>query len=298
MADARPAVQRELCSAWDLFDPEVYARTVLKDAALDNGHVVARSVDQVANTEHLRCLRNLEVDITKDRVADLKFLESVRDLTRLALFPNGTVSAAPLAEHLQLQELYLRRGGRWTELKVIRRLSKLRILGIYQQPHMRSLTFLADLRSLEGIGLFGMDRITDYQPITTMSSLRSLTITGFRRADALAPIAELSELRGLALHNSNAADFEHVLPRFNNVQRCRGWKSGTARFRVCRLCAICLPSDICCCRLAQRSRTCGLCGKWRACTPLRCGTSTTSTSRRWPTCSCNCSSAGQAPSEV
>ncbi|MCC8243974.1 NACHT domain-containing protein [Saccharothrix sp. NEAU-S10] len=216
--DRRQAVQLELAKAWEYFDPERYAREVLADAPLRSGTI---HVTEARLVKHLPLLRNLSWTTLRlaGPHADFRLVRGVPHLKYLHQDVEGDIDLAPLAEHTELQQLFIPGAqgyrnldalevlpdleelalGKLAELDGLARLRKLDFLAVRLLPEAGP--SLAPLRHLplRYLGLYWgatpevLDDIADHFP-----GLESLHLGG-EIAQRLDPVTGLKKLRELTL---------------------------------------------------------------------------------------------------
>ncbi|MEH1125409.1 NACHT domain-containing protein [Micromonospora sp. CPCC 206061] len=93
--DSRLAVVDALIQAWPRFDPDEYARIVLRDSPLRAGELVIDDRAQLPALRHLRHLRYLTVSSLDMEPVDLGFVRDLSDLRHLSV--SNCASLTPLA---------------------------------------------------------------------------------------------------------------------------------------------------------------------------------------------------------
>ncbi len=169
-SDPRLRVQRQLVSAWEYFDPNDYADSVLADAPLDNGRVDIRSA---ALLPALRRLRHLTwSSFRNDQAFDLERLSVAPHLAQLSLASAFTGDLKSLARHTNLQHVDLAVGKRQLDLGVFATLPNLTSLHLNDLAADQDLTTLAGLGGLSALGVPGVPVTAPF--LTQFSALVSL----------------------------------------------------------------------------------------------------------------------------
>jgi len=117
--DARGAVQRELASVWEYFDPDDYAGQVLADAPLNRGEIDVRSAVQLPALPKLRRLTGTSINL--DERLDVARLAEVPHLRSLQLWQGLDGDLGRLAEHRELTNLDLGFHHRRADLSFLNR---------------------------------------------------------------------------------------------------------------------------------------------------------------------------------
>lgn len=196
--DARKTVVRELLRAWPRFDPEEYARTVLTDHPLSDGHLTVEDRRLLPALRHLRHLHSLRVSVFDNEPVDIHF---IRDLSKLAwvnvpdlhdlgplagtavegiwqsLFDRSSpeaLSLAPLADLPQLRSLGVA-GRKVSHIDTLHQLTQLDTLYLFRLDSAAAVEALTPLRSLQNLGV-GAPDLVDLRPICTFEGLGNLAI--------------------------------------------------------------------------------------------------------------------------
>lgn len=197
--DTRPTVQSEIERAWKYFDPERFADVVLADSPLRDGEFEIRSRRFFPYVSCLRRLTSLSVKISADEeVDDLKLLSELPALAALELYCSpARLDLTPLGEHPGLRSLDIWGARRFTGLRVLRSLSRLKVLALYQRLSWRNLASLAYTPQLESLSLGSVEKLDDLAPIGDLSALNDLTLMYYvdralMRLDSVAVVTRLS----------------------------------------------------------------------------------------------------------
>ncbi|ADJ49410.1 large ATP-binding protein [Amycolatopsis mediterranei S699] len=181
--DSRLAVQKQLTQAWQYFDPERYAAEVLADSPLADGVATVEAVRLLPHVRHLKNLAGLSVTLPpSERQADLGALGGLPCLTQVdALFHHTTVvDLAPLSDHPGLVDVALYFAHRFTNVRSLNGLQKLRMLSLFRQSPWHSIDAFGDLTSLTFLALDELRKIEDFAALTSLTNLRTLQLWGVR----------------------------------------------------------------------------------------------------------------------
>jgi hypothetical protein len=216
-ADARVQVIQTLLEAWSGFDPDEYARRVLRDSPMHNGAAVVTDSRLLGAARHLRHLRALEYISSRWADVDLGFLPHLPHLRTLSIVFSSDlmpVARSNLAT-LRIEGGTLRVAGMGAlDVGPLADARELRGLWIPELV-VRNIGALADAPRLETLfisaaGLRGPIR-------ATLSRLRRLSLFGTAAAEDLRRLPQLTpgvthlHLRGLAPNDLQAlADLDHL----------------------------------------------------------------------------------------
>jgi hypothetical protein len=179
--DPRSTVQRELERAWQYFDPQRFAETVLADSPLRNGAFTIYSRRFLPYVSHLRALTSLSVRLPRhERVNDLRSVTGLPALTELRVFcsRDQRVNLAPLGEHNGLRWLRIWSAKQFTGLGTLGAMDRLTHLGLYPMDPWHRIAFLTHTPRLEFLDLGSIERVDNLAPIGDLSALRSLYLEG------------------------------------------------------------------------------------------------------------------------
>lgn len=203
-ADPRHPVQRELVECWEYFDPDLYADEVLADAPLCDGELTVSHQRFLPLLPRLQHVQNLDVTLDGNSVTgafDLTCLDNAQNLVRLQIHDATTadVDLAPLAEHHQLEDVWLNVRGH-SNAQVLSRLNNLRTLGL-RSTNSTELAFLLDLPMLQ---LLSLAPFADENSAQHVSSLGNLT---------LLEVADFTSSALRSVHNSPVSRLMLAQPR-------------------------------------------------------------------------------------
>jgi hypothetical protein len=190
--DPRARVQRQLITAWEHFDPNDYADSVLADAPLDNGEVRIESAALLPALPRLRRLTRTE--IWTSQKLDLAQLTDVPHLTSLSAHVGVAGSLDHLARHTALSFVQLGVGQQRRDLGVLAALPNLSGLYLHNLAADQDLTALAGLTELTGLGVPGV--AVSGELLASLPALTNLQMSppsGWN-GDILTPLARLESL--------------------------------------------------------------------------------------------------------
>ncbi|MCY7343664.1 MAG: NACHT domain-containing protein [Pseudonocardia sp.] len=224
-SDSRSRLQQALIESWEYFQSEVFARDVLKDAALDSGSVTLATTRPIRHLSHLRNIRRLRIDLARlvrDRdpriQEDLAFLVDVPQLVRLDLDTRGITNLSFLNQLIYIEELSLWGAAGLVSGDVLQGMAALKRLLLSEAFLKDGLQSLGGVLSrLQTLGLTSMMgsvdfnhllpanlrtlslrkcKIVGWEQVSRMSTIQSLRI---ERCTTIAlPLKHLSELKQLA----------------------------------------------------------------------------------------------------
>ncbi|MCW6006109.1 hypothetical protein K1W54_16195 [Micromonospora sp. CPCC 205371] len=187
--DSRLGVVDALIQAWPRFDPDEYARIVLRDSPLRAGDLKVDDRGLLPTLRHLRRLRYLTVSSLDLEPVDLGFVRDLPALRHLAV--SNCASLAPLAGY-PLESLRVAATGP-LDLAPTTEMPQLRDLSVRGQVINGQVLPMLDLSSL------GMEALPFHEiGAANWPRLRRLTLHGVR---SMAPLehVELPELERLDL---------------------------------------------------------------------------------------------------
>jgi Leucine-rich repeat (LRR) protein len=194
-ADPREDVQEELIRGWEYFDAELYARRVLADAPLVNGHVSIPARLLIA-ARHLRNLRSLiSSSSLADSVADLSFLHDfTQPLTSLFIQKLRSGDLSPLAACAgTLETLSINSATNIEDRAPICKIPNLKHLYFYV-PDIVDIGFVRNLPELRSLQLRKLTSVTDFTPLQAQTALATLSLDdcpALTQADSLPPCSNL-----------------------------------------------------------------------------------------------------------
>jgi hypothetical protein len=220
--DPRARVQDELITGWEYFEPTEYARRVLADAPLHKGRLRTQEPKVLPSTPLLRRLRQLEVRLPKG--VDLDCLAGFPALTSIGAQGATADSMRALAEHKKLWNIWLFQiPGAIDDVSLLLGLPKLRSLYLYADQFAASLSFLRRLPRLRYLGLSSLDDTRDFAAVSEQDALRGLWLFGCPGLTDVTTLKRLTRLkmlslRGARLGRSGLDDITSCFPQLNTLQ--------------------------------------------------------------------------------
>ena len=190
--DPRPRVQQELARAWQYFDPDDYARTVLADAPLDSGTLNVTAPAVLPAVHHLRNLRRLRATFTG--ATDLTCLRDAPVLTDLTIQGTPAVDLSILADCSTLTHLEVSSVGRVDGAPTLDHLGGLTHLYLAPVEPLHDVAFLGQLEQLRVLWLGGLAEISDLSVLVGLTRLTSLDLLDNPHPLDPATVRGLSEL--------------------------------------------------------------------------------------------------------
>jgi hypothetical protein len=181
-SSTREDIQEELLACWRYFDADEYAREVLAEAHLLDGHLDVSDPDWLAHLGVLRNLRSVAVQIYPQRLADLSSFTGISQAVKILAKVEGDCDLAPLAEHKRLAYLNLGCDGEFKSLSTLSTLEELRSLVLHQGGELADLGFLAGMTRLTRLELVNVST-WDGAVLAGLSGLRSIALR-----DATVPV--------------------------------------------------------------------------------------------------------------
>ena len=178
--DTRVRVRDELLKAWELFDPEEYARRVLPDVR-NLELTTSRSVLLLLlRASHLIHLKSLSLDNFRGMgIGDLSPLTQLTNLSSLSLSRFEHVSdLSPLAQLTNLSSLSLSGFGQVSDLSPLAQLPNLPRLDLRHLPQVSDLSPLAELTNLSSLKLGGLPQVSDLSPLAELENLNRAFLIG------------------------------------------------------------------------------------------------------------------------
>jgi hypothetical protein len=194
--DRRRIVQEELVKGWEYFDADRYARHVLADAPLFDGHLTVPTPRLLRAARHLTHLRSLTSNAAP--LADLSFLHGLdQPLRRLYAFRLQSGDLSPLASCAEsMEELYISTDAAVPDFTPLRALRKLTAFSLFATDII-DLGFVRELPQLRHLYLSNLEQVTDLSPLLAQTSLEHLSVNGcpaLTELDALPPLVGLTYL--------------------------------------------------------------------------------------------------------
>lgn len=199
VGDERSDVVRALIRAWDYFDADVYADTVLSRLPLADHPVVLAHAGQLRAAGRLRGLTDLRVHHPVRGLGFLAELPPLRELWMTDLREGADLS--PLRSHPGLERLMLFGSGTVTGTPILPELAELSWLALPLHDDL-DLNVLCLIPNLGFLSLARAADKTDLSPLTTLPGLRSLhlVLASGSRALGFDELAEMTGLTNLYLH--------------------------------------------------------------------------------------------------
>ncbi len=242
--DSRKSVVKELLRAWPKFDPEEYARTVLKDYPLNDDWFEIRDRQLIPSLCHLSSLKRLALNLDS---VDLSFVRNLPQLQHLSAWdPNGLdlltesqlrslhqgllkitdrdpLSLSPL-RHIPTLTRVMIHGRRVIDIPVLARLPVLKHLGLWELSCVDDLRGLRPLGSLETIQVGGMPDLRDVEPLRFLEHPTSVFVSGCPALEDLSGITSWAQtLQSLGIRTCPAVDLG-TLPELPEVTQLSLWE--------------------------------------------------------------------------
>jgi NACHT conflict system protein/NACHT domain-containing protein len=175
--DSRKGVQTQLAQAWEYFEPEQFAATVLADSPLHQGNISIGASRLLPHVHHLRKLTELEISLNAERHSDLSWLEGTPSLQEVGITfdTNATVDLSSLTQHKQLKYVLLFFAHRYTNVRHLSRLKDLRNLTLFRQTPWRNLNALVGL-PVRFLGLNAVQNLENLDTLNLLKNLKNLNI--------------------------------------------------------------------------------------------------------------------------
>jgi Leucine-rich repeat (LRR) protein len=216
--DPRRRVQHELARAWQYFDPDDYARTVLADAPLDDGTLDVTAPAVLPAVHHLRNVRRLRATLTG--VADLTCLRDVPALTDLTIQGTPAVDLSVLADSSALTHLEVSSVGRVEGAPTLGQLDDLTHLYLAPVEPLHDVAFLGQMGQLRVLWLGGLAEITDLSVLAGLTQLTSLDLLDNPRPLDPATVRRLSELIEFGtVHGGQASELGELVDALTELPK-------------------------------------------------------------------------------
>ncbi|MFE9749463.1 NACHT domain-containing protein [Saccharothrix saharensis] len=222
--DDRRGVQQELVAAWNRFDPDTYAETVLADLPIES--ISVHEPDLVHAMRHLRHVTHVtctarepgalisvpaqvrHLSVTAKVAPDLSLLRTPQ-LTELSITSLSRSDLAPLAQLESLRKLTTR--GMVTGLEGLRRSPTLRHL-VLDGCDLANFRHVEPGWELDVFDVADLDRLTDLRPLAFLAQPRQLHIRQCRQLGGLAALDQWADsLEVLTLHRCGSLDLTPVV---------------------------------------------------------------------------------------
>ena len=199
--DPRTAVQRALAQVWHYFDPAVYAKAVLQDAALDEGRIEVSLIEHIPHLCTLQNLRFARLNLYDlGEVDDLTFcFDAPPATTSLAVKVSRPVDLSPLAHCPALDLVFVTEAPVSAGLEVLAALPKLKYLGINPPAEVQSQCFLDHCSLLTHVTLVGCNELLDLSALASLSILQRVDVWDAKRLRDLRAITHLRDLKHLGI---------------------------------------------------------------------------------------------------
>ena len=115
---------------------------------------------------------------------DLTVIEQLAQLREFSLLLGGTRNLLSLRRMTQLENLFMMRITKMSDLSILRELEGLKTLRLDWMRNVTSLPSFASLSRLERVELDTMKGLTDLSPIAAAPALRRVSIGGMPQLDA------------------------------------------------------------------------------------------------------------------
>ncbi|WP_433869262.1 NACHT domain-containing protein [Saccharopolyspora sp. CA-218241] len=201
--DPRSDVQLQIEKAWQYFEPERFADSVLAQSPLNKGRIAVHSRRFLPYVTSLQALTSLAVELPyHEPIDDLKLLTGIPSLENLSLFcmRDQNLDLRPLSEHVNLKTLEIRSAKNFANTSALHHLRELRSLTLTPTSPWRSIEFFSQMRNLDSLVVFGLSRLENLAPISHLN-LTSLLLEGCKER-ALENLAPMESVIRLALFYS------------------------------------------------------------------------------------------------
>ncbi|MGW3958390.1 NACHT domain-containing protein [Amycolatopsis sp. NPDC005003] len=201
--DPRPAVQDQLLQAWQYFDPERYAVEVLADSPLSDGTAHLETARLLPYVRHLKNLTDLQVILENSEVqSDLGALAGLPHLSLIDVdfVREATIDLTPLSDHPELTNVSLYFARRFTQVRHLRHLDKLRYLTIFRKSPWRSIEGFGELTGLRRLALDRLQLIDNLDPLAPLKNMKTVGLWDIRPR-ALRASAPLTTPTGVGLYH-------------------------------------------------------------------------------------------------
>lgn len=197
-SDPRHVIQREIADVWRYFDAEEYAKTVLRDAPLQDGRISVERIEHIPLTKELANLTSLNIYINRG-ISDLRWIHDAPHLKRLNVITENPLSdLSPLSEHPELHTVWIQGVGTAGGLEILCDLPRLDDILLTLTDNVRSIEFIESLPSLRYLRLRGMSAVQDLAPLNSNKQLRMMELEECS-TDPTALLHDLKELTSLTL---------------------------------------------------------------------------------------------------
>lgn len=191
--DPRKSVVKELLRAWPKFDPEEYARTVLKDCPLDDGGIEISDRKLIPILRHLSNLRRLNLLPEDLEPIDPSFCSDLPELRELTVSDITDLEPLSACQLTTLTQQLCRPLDRpQLSLTPLSRISTLKSLIIYGRKTV-DLHVLAELKCLRELILNDLETCDELTELPTLSGLTTLGVGGVADLRSLEPFSFLDQ---------------------------------------------------------------------------------------------------------
>lgn len=170
--DTRQAVRQELFRGWPSFDPEEYAKSILKDDMF----VIVKPGVPLSALRHLNQLTYLTIDGAAEVSATP--LTQLQHLKTLSVYGGRTTAAADLTDLsklVELEELLLRKISTAT-LPSLASLKRLKDVDLSELPNLQGIEELLNAKCLERIHLSDLPQVAHIPQLHKIKTLRDVSI--------------------------------------------------------------------------------------------------------------------------
>ncbi|MFJ7153730.1 NACHT domain-containing protein [Streptomyces sp. NPDC101118] len=229
--DERAPVQWQLSSEWEYFDPDEYARRVLRRVRLEQ---VRLSMTHPTQWEALLSLPEARrVAVKYPFTRGLGATEELGELNLLWVPQlRGDGDLSPLAGHPGLTNVSIWGDVPLEDLRPVRELADLRYLQLQEWPTFPSLDGLPGLSQLNGLGVGVLAEDTHLSSLAARPTLEFLVVQGRGKPRGFAHLGALGKLTLLELAGFDLTEW---LPSI---------RSAPARLKTLTLSGCVLPNDL------------------------------------------------------
>ncbi|MFK4637454.1 NACHT domain-containing protein [Paenarthrobacter histidinolovorans] len=191
--DKRVTVARELVRGWASFETEDYAKRVLANSKLDDGHLRINDPEYLQFLHHLNNLKSVDLDAA-GRINDLNVLPDDINLHGLAAsYAKDSTSLESLERYPSLQQIYLRNCDGLTSLRGIESLPKLSVLSLRYCSQLSDISAAESMSSLKHVDISGSP-VRDVGELIASNNLEYLRIVSCAQLESLGETVECAQL--------------------------------------------------------------------------------------------------------
>lgn len=229
--DKRVTVARELVRGWASFDAEDYAKRVLANSRLDDGHIRINDPEYLQFLRYLTHLESVDLDAA-GRINDLSVVPDDINLQRLiASYVKDSTTLESLSRFPNLRQIYLRNCDGLSSLNGVQSLQKLSALSLRYCSQLTDISAAESMTALNYVDISGapvkdISRLVssnnlDYLRIVSCSQLeslgesiecRQLELGGNKRLLTLEAVTRSNSLEVLTLHDLSIGTTDLSLP--------------------------------------------------------------------------------------